>query len=327
MENQAKGLLMKSRSASACIKEGYGLYTRKFKSTLRSSWLAATVYAVICSVLCAFCIVSLPELSAQIILSHGDVHTVLVANIPILLLFVLLVIVGAVSETAAYSCVISRLKAEAGQVVSVKAFWRINVDVSTFWRTLKAVLANLLIIAILVVLLSAVMWLVLRILPAEANRSIAVSIAAGCAAVVIVVVTLPTWFASTKYLFCEDTRFWPLFGHSYATAMKHFGFILIVMLVSCIVIGVAEFVLALPAFIMSIANFKANMGVLVGDPLGMPAYIGYVAAVVFLVAGFIQVYLRMSALFNMYYMYGAIETMDAERQHYNDSAVDRPLII
>ena len=109
--------------------------------------------------------------------------------------------------------------------------------------------------------------------------------------------------------------------------MKHFGFILIVMLVSCIVIGVAEFVLALPAFIMSIANFKANMGVLVGDPLGMPAYIGYVAAVVFLVAGFIQVYLRMSALFNMYYMYGAIETMDAERQHYNDSAVDRPLII
>ena len=51
------------------------------------------------------------------------------------------------------------------------------------------------------------------------------------------------------------------------------------------------------------ANTQANLGVLNGDPLGMPSHITYVSAVVFFIAGFIQVYIRMSVLFTSYYMY------------------------
>ena len=103
--------------------------------------------------------------------------------------------------------------------------------------------------------------------------------------------------------------------------MKHLGFVFIVMLVSCIVIGLAELVLALPAYILAVANFQANMGILDGDSFGMPAYINYISAVVFFLAGLIQIYVRMSALFTTYYMYGSVENQEAERIRYSKTSV------
>ena len=107
--------------------------------------------------------------------------------------------------------------------------------------------------------------------------------------------------------------------------MKHFGFVFIVLLVSGIVVFVAEYILALPAFLLSMANTQANLGVLNGDPLGMPSHITYVSAVVFFIAGFIQVYIRMSVLFTSYYMYGSIETQEEERRLYKETAKKQAL--
>jgi hypothetical protein len=84
-----------------------------------------------------------------------------------------------------------------------------------------------------------------------------------------------------------------------------------------IFISVVSLLTSLPALILSIANQTATLGYLTGDPLGMPSYIGWLAAVVFLLIGFIQAYVMLSFLFPMYYMYGAIDAHEKDRKEFN----------
>ena len=63
------------------------------------------------------------------------------------------------------------------------------------------------------------------------------------------------------------------------------------------------------------------MGYLTGDPYNMPSYIGWLAAAVFLIIGFIQAYIVLSFLFPLYYMYGAIDTHEKEKKNFNKSAI------
>ena len=50
----------------------------------------------------------------------------------------------------------------------------------------------------------------------------------------------------------------------------------------------------------------------------MPSYIGWLAAVVFLLIGFIQAYVMLSFLFPIYYMYGSIDAHESERKEFNN---------
>ena len=84
-----------------------------------------------------------------------------------------------------------------------------------------------------------------------------------------------------------------------------------------LVVGAATLFAALPAQVLSLANLQAEVGVLNGDPLGMPGYMGWLTAVVFTIAGFFQAYIHLSMLFPTYYMYGSIETQEEERRNFN----------
>jgi hypothetical protein len=69
------------------------------------------------------------------------------------------------------------------------------------------------------------------------------------------------------------------------------------------------------------AGNEANMGLLAGDPNGLPSYIGWMSAIVFLLIGFIQAYVLLSFLFPLYYMYGAIEAHEQEKNKFNKSSL------
>lgn len=88
--------------------------------------------------------------------------------------------------------------------------------------------------------------------------------------------------------------------------------------VTTLLISVFSLFTSLPAVILTIANQTATIGYLTGDPLGMPSYIGWLAAVVFLLIGFIQAYVMLSFLFPIYYMYGSIDAHESERKEFNN---------
>ena len=82
-------------------------------------------------------------------------------------------------------------------------------------------------------------------------------------------------------------------------------------------IPIVSVILLLPAIVVALANFHANLGVLFGDPLGMPSYIVPLTAVVMAFAGFVEVILRCGFHFIGYYCYGSIDTQEEEKKKFN----------
>lgn len=325
MENQTNAILMKSRSASACIKEGYGLYTGKFRKTMAASWHFALLYALACSAICTIMTVSLPKVTAQAIGADTLQAAMPKGAVAIACAIGVFVIVGGLLEVATYSCALAKLKDGFATAATPREWWKPALDRLTFRRTLVATLACLLIVAVLMGVFFTPTYLIFGPLSGEPVSNATAAITVGVETVVVALLTVPLGFVFMKYVFRPDTRFWRLLASDYPVALKHFGFVFIVLLVSGIVVFVAEYILALPAFLLSMANTQANLGVLNGDPLGMPAHITYVSAVVFFIAGFIQIYIRMSVLFTSYYMYGSIETQEEERRQYKETTKGQAL--
>ena len=316
MENQTQGILMKSRSASACIKEGYGLYTAKFRKTIAASWHFALLYAIACSAICTIATTYIPKVMTQTLEAAPIANAMPKGIIAMICTFCVLAIVGGVLEVATYSCGLSQLKSGFATAASPRKWWKPTLHKPMFVRCLIAALCSLLIGIVLAAVFFGVTYLAIHFAAGGSISQTAATITISAELAVMALIMMPLGFIAIKYVFRTDTHFWKLLAADYPTALKHYGFMLIVMLVSCIVIVVAEYILALPAMLLATASYQANIGVLQGDPLGMPGYITYVSAVVFFMAGFMQAYIRMSALFTAYYMYGSIETQEEERKLY-----------
>ena len=100
--------------------------------------------------------------------------------------------------------------------------------------------------------------------------------------------------------------------------LRHLGMILIVTIVCIFVISALTLFTSLPTFIMMAANWESQIGMLNGDPSGMPEYVRWMTIIVFLLAGFIQAYVMLSFLFPIYYMYGSIDAHESERKEFNN---------
>ncbi len=98
--------------------------------------------------------------------------------------------------------------------------------------------------------------------------------------------------------------------------LRHLGMILIVTIVCIFVISALTLFTSLPTFIMMAANWQSKMGVLNGDPVGMPDYVLWLSIGVFLIAGFIQAYIWMTALGPGYLMKGSIAQQEKERKEF-----------
>ena len=196
MENQKDALLMKSRSSSACIKEGYGRFMGNFKWLVANSWPVALAYAIICGALCTACVVHIPAMTVQTVQSQGNLYPVVVGNLPFIGLCAALVVLGGVFEAATYSCALSRLKAGEGQAVAVRKFWRLGFDVRTFVRTLKAAVVNVAAWAVVAAAAGAVVSLGSAI--GIGGRRLVMAAAAVVAAAAAIAVLLPLVLSSLK---------------------------------------------------------------------------------------------------------------------------------
>ena len=124
-----------------------------------------------------------------------------------------------------------------------------------------------------------------------------------------------------RYILNDGIGYWSnLFSH-YGKGMRRWGFIFLVVFMATLIGCVCYLFTSFPAIILSIAGNEANKGFLYGDPYGLPSYIGWLSALVFLLIGFIQAYVMLSFLFPVYYMYGSIEAHEQEKNKFNKEAL------
>ena len=99
--------------------------------------------------------------------------------------------------------------------------------------------------------------------------------------------------------------------------LRHTGMILIICIVCFFTISILIMLTSLPMVIMMAANWQNQIGVLSGDPSGMPDNVRWLTLAVFLIAGFLQAYVWLSVIGPFYLMRGAMIQDENERQKFN----------
>lgn len=100
-------------------------------------------------------------------------------------------------------------------------------------------------------------------------------------------------------------------------AFRHWLLSLAVILISMLVFLPVCLLLGLPVIILTTACLQAHIGTLMGDPLGLPSTIAWLAGCTWLLTAFLLVYILISILFVGYYAYGSAETRQSEKQKLN----------
>ena len=98
--------------------------------------------------------------------------------------------------------------------------------------------------------------------------------------------------------------------------LRHLGMVLLVGIFCLFVVSVLAMLTCLPTVIMMAANWQSQMGVLNGDPSGMPEYVKWLTIAVFLLAGFIQAYVWLTFIGPTYMLRGSIAQREKERKEF-----------
>ena len=291
MEKEQEDILQKDRSVRACISSGYRLYTSNFKRIFRYSWVAAIVYAVITSI------------AGTLMITHPELTFV---SLPLFIIIEALFL--------SYGFAVLKQHQETGSIVWAPRWFSINTHI--FVRTIIAWLWTLVICIIL--------GCILAVVGIAAAKYLSNYTAIACFVlfnVLIFVFFLPLLYTNMRYVLTDGIGYWQNLHERYGIGMRRWGFIFLILFITALIGAVCAVITSFPAIILSIAGNEANMGYLTGDPYNMPSYIGWLAAAVFLIIGFIQAYIVLSFLFPLYYMYGAIDTHEKEKKNFNKSAI------
>jgi len=286
MENQKEDILLKARSSRRCINAGYKLYLGQFKRIFRYSWAAAFVYAAVCSI--------------------GG--TLMVLN-PQMTPVSLGIIIIAEALFAAYGFALLKQHQQTG-TIALASKW-VNLDTYIFIRTLKSWLCQLVVYLLAGAVVAGISMVAVRHLSTYTALA-----CIGLTVLLALCLLLPMAFIAVRYVLTDGPGFWRQLSQGYPVGLRHWGFIFTVVFVALLVEIVLSLFTSLPASIISLANIQATQSLMMGDPNGMPSYIGWLAAATFLLIGFIQAYVQLSVMFPLYYLYGSIEVLEQERNEF-----------
>ena len=130
----------------------------------------------------------------------------------------------------------------------------------------------------------------------------------------VVVVMLLVFYLVYRFLLRRRIKFFTTVKTNFSTKIRHFGLLAIVAFGTFLICAVAWAMTSVPAVILGIANIQAQIGVLNGDPWGMPDYIRWFTIVVFTLASFMQAYIYLSFFFPMHYAQVTVAVAEDERR-------------
>ena len=295
MEKTTEEQVLKSRSARSCISAGYRLYIGNFKRIFRATWLTALLAAVMSGVASSV-------LSGQVTLTP----TMLVVAVATLML-------GLVANVVLGAQLFGLLAKHREEVIiPVTSRW-FSVDKRMLVRTLVWTVFAFIISLLGGILIGTVVGLGI------AHQSLVMLGSCVLLALVLALLEFPLIHPAIHYLTTQEKGFFKITRRGYGEGMRHYGLLFVVMLVVTLLTMVVLMLTTLPAIILATANMRAQAGVAMGDPLGMPSYMSTMTIAVMSIAAFIQSYLMLSIFFPAYYASGSIETQEQERNEKKNS--------
>ena len=102
---------------------------------------------------------------------------------------------------------------------------------------------------------------------------------------------------------------------------RHGGKVLLVSIVCITIVALLTLLTSLPTVILMAANWQSQIGVLNGDPSGMPSQIRWLSLGVFAIAGFIQAYVWLTVIMPFYLMKGSMGEQDKEKAEFNKKTI------
>ncbi len=319
MEKQQDMTLMKARSYRSVLSTGFKLYTENFRRLFKASWPMALLYALCCGAVGTLINMKLPEITIAFLQQIAYYQGLLMETaqhyaVSFTEIFVLtLLAIAALSVGSA--TILNKLKehAETGTITIPMSWWKVSPKMML--RTLKGVFLTLLVGLLPLLLFAGVILLVNMVSPGFLVQHLISTISAiGIYAGLVMLLELPLLYILMKYVMEEPQHYWQTLGKGFGKGLRYWGSLFLVFFVSILLVELASLVIMMPSHILNIANQQAHLGVLMGDPLGMPSYILPLTFGTATLASFIQFYICQITLVHNYYIYGAIETKEQESE-------------
>lgn len=319
MDKQQDTDLLKARSYRRVLTVGFRTFTEHFRAFFKASWQMALLYAITCGALGTLTAIRIPELTTaimqQVTAYQGVYIEPLLQYSSSILVLLLLLLLSVTTLSLGSATILAKLKEHKDTgCISTPPSWQ-TASPRLMGRTLKGVFATLLVALLPFLLVLALIVVIVKTQPDMLHgRLITALTTAFIMFVVTAALALPLMHVLMKYIMEPPCSFWKTLRKHYSSGMRHWGMLFLVFFVSTLTVQLVQLVVMLPAHILNIASQTAYLGLLKGDPLGMPSYINTLTFVTFTLCCFIAFYVSQVMLVHNYYAYGAIEAKEQERK-------------
>ena len=295
-----KELLYKNRSFSSCINAAYKLQIENLRNIIRCTWLPILVQSIL---LGCYTVLLTPWLTDSISFANKPfTHLAAIVGIAII-------------QMVLFSWILSRMMSLLNEK---PRRWN-------FKRSLWVMLANAIISIAFISIISGAAGVAIGYLRAKANTGegatpsptalfIIMAIYLVLILLYICLIQLPLLYTSMKYLNDEKMHLWKDMLACHRIGMRHWGFIFITVFLSSIFVTIITMLLSTPSYILGFAHYASEMGIVTGDPSGMPAYFPWLQFITVVIVSFLVYQVLIFELLVIYFMYGSIETQEEERK-------------
>lgn len=289
--------LYKNRSFSACIHAAYVLFATNLKVILRRTWLPVLLMSVALTFNVLF---NLPD---KHIHDLGMSHPMLTTSI-----------MGA--------AFILNLLAEIWIMAVIAGLLNLRPLKANIVRALVLMGISLIITLAAIAIISFSQNFVLGFLISSKLVTPSMAGAAGVGITLLLVMlllvfTLPFVFSTTKFLMDHEVRPSAIFKSDYRRGLRRWGMLFGALFFTTVIITILSFVLFVPFIILVTSQTINQIGMLNGDPSGVPGYFFWLLSVITLLTMFIFSYEIIWAMLVNYYVYGAIEAKEKLKEENN----------
>ena len=311
--------LMKARSYRSVLADGYRLYNENFRKLFKASWILAIVYALCCGAFGTLTAIKVPELTLALMQQLSSMqgffaetaktYALTIAGI----IGLLLLAIAAMSMASA--TILNKLKEHKDTgTISTPPYW-LTTSPAMMGRSLKGVFLTILVLIIPMLLFIGMVAITESVKPQALIGHLTTFIVVLCiVCIIIVILVQPLMYVLMKYVMEAPCKYWKTLSANFGCGMRHWGSLFLVFFLSMLLVQLIGLVIMLPSHILSYANQQAHMGLLIGDPLGMPSYMSTLTFATFTLCSFIEFYVSQVMLVHNYYIYGSIDTKEQERE-------------
>lgn len=140
-------------------------------------------------------------------------------------------------------------------------------------------------------------------------------------ALILSAVVVIAWLILTNWQLKKRQLLKPLPPLKMSSWMQHLGKVFIVSIACLLIVMVLTMLTSLPMYILMVANLQSQVGIMNGDPTGMPEHIKWLSMAVFTIAGFIQAYVWLTIIPPFYLMKASMGIQDKEKADFNNTTI------